>query len=252
MQTMSAITSPEATSSIALPAAPAVWTSAHYFHRIHDPASFAWLNSLDPKAEQFKPQAAKCFGMDVVYLALDMLHWFPSDTVLAVPFLDAPPAEYFMACNTGGERWWCFVVLRKGNQPTALVSDVSPSVLLIAGLGLRETSIEQKSAAASRGRDFDYRPNAAVLCPMDSVPIRYQRLSPDTREYFLIREAGEPGRATAAPTAAGVHGGARLPETSAMEVSIGTPALGLRMRVNEDESLMRYLDSLLQGEGGAL
>ena len=252
MPTMNAFPSPEAAPPTALPAAPAVWTSAHYFHRIHDPVSFAWLNSLDPKAVQGKPFSVKCFGMDVVYLALDVLHWFPNEMVLAIPFLDAAPAEYFLACNEGGERWWCFVVLRKGTQPTALVFDVCPSVLLIAGLGLRETFIELQSAAVSRGRDFDYRPNAAVLCPMDSLPIRYQRLSPDTREYFSIREAGELDGATATPTLADVLGHARPPATAAMEVSIGTPALGLRMRVNEDEALMRYLDSLAQGVGGVL
>ena len=144
------------------------------------------------------------------------------------------------------------MVLRKGTQPTAVVFDVCPSVLLIAGLGLRETFIELQSAAVSRGRDFDYRPNAAVLCPMDSLPIRYQRLSPDTREYFSIRETGELDGATATPTLADVLGHARPPATAAMEVSIGTPALGLRMQVNEDEALMRYLDSLAQGVGGVL
>ncbi len=252
MPTMNAFPSPEAAPSTALPAAPAVWTSAHYFHRIHDPVSFAWLNSLDPKAAQGKPISEKCFGMDVVYLALDVLHWFPNEMVLAIPFLDAAPAEYFLACNEGGERWWCFVVLRKGTQPTALVFDVCPSVLLIAGLGLRETFIELQSASVSRGRDFDYRPNAAVLCPMDSLPIRYQRLSPDTREYFSIRETGELGSATAAPTLADMLGHPRPPAAAAMEVSIGTPALGLRVRVNEDEALMRYLDSLAQGVGGVL
>lgn len=252
MPTMNAFSSPEIAPTRALPAAPAVWTSAHYFHRIHDPVSFAWLNSLDPKAAQGKPFSVKCFGMDVVYLALDVLHWFPNEMVLAIPFLDAAPAEYFLACNEGGERWWCFVVLRKGTRPTALVFDVCPSVLLIAGLGLRETFIELQSAAVSRGRDFDYRPNAAVLCPMDSLPIRYQRLSPDTREYFSIRETGELDGATATPTLADVLGHARPPATAAMEVSIGTPALGLRMQVNEDEALMRYLDSLAQGVGGVL
>jgi len=251
MQTMNAFPSPEATPSSVLPAAPPVWTSAHYFHRIHDPASFAWLNSLDPKAAQGKPVAVKCFGMDVVYLALDVLHWFPNDLVLAIPFLDAPPAEYFLACNEGGERWWCFVVLSKGTHPTALVFDVCPSVLLIAGLGLRETFIEMPSAV-SRGRDFDYRLNAAVLCPINSVPISYQRLSPVTREYFCIRDARQLGGATASPTLADVLGHARPPATSAMEVSLGTPALGLRMRVNEDEALMRYLDSLAQGAEGVL
>ena len=35
-----------------------------------------------------------------------------------------------------------------------------------------------------------------------------------------------------------------LPQTAAMEVSIGSRTLGLRMRVNDDDALMRFLDSL--------
>ena len=253
MQTMSAFPQPDATTSAAVPAAPAVWTAAHHFHRIHDPASFAWLNGLNPKAAGAGLSVVKCFGMDVVYLALDVLHWFPSEMVLAIPFVDSPPAEYFLACNESGQRWWCFVVLRKGTRPTALVFDVCPSVLLIMGLGLRETYIDVQTAAVSRGRDFDYRPNAAVLCPMDASPIRFERLNPDTREYFCIREAAEPGSAMAMPTLADVLGlPAQRPAEAAMEVSIGTPTLGLRMRVNEDDALMRYLDSLAQGAGGVL
>lgn len=252
MQAINAYAQPEPATSTAVPATPSVWTSAHHFHRIPDPASFAWLNALSTKNVGTSAEISRCFGMDVIYLALDLLHWFPNEIVLAIPFLVAPPPEYFLVCNEGGKRWWCFVVLRRGSTPTALVFDVSPSVLLVNGLGLRETHVDTKTGAVSRGRDFDYRPNAAVLCPMDLTPIRHEWLSPATREYFCISEAGGQRSGSRLRALADVMGMQEPPPAiSALEVSIGTPALGLRMRVNEDDSLMRYLDSLADGEGGA-
>ena len=225
-----------------LPATGHAWTAAHHFHRIHDPAGFTWLDGLPVGKTQTTVPMGRCFGMDVAYVALDLLLWFPAEMVLAIPFLDTVPPEYFLACNAGGQRWWCFVVLRKGITPTALVFDVDPSVLLIAGLGLRETDVDAQTGAVTCRRDFGYSPNAAVLCPMDATPIRYERLSPGTREYFCIQEVGGPH---GEPTLAHVLAPRRLPPaTAAMEVSIGTPALGLRMRVNEDQALVRYLDSL--------
>jgi hypothetical protein len=227
---------------MALPAANQAWTPAHHFHRIHDPAGFAWLDGLPDGKTQATVPMGRCFGMDVAYVALDLLLWFPAEMVLAIPFLDSVPPEYFLACNASGQRWWCFVVLRKGNMPTALVFDVDPSVLLIAGLGLRETEVDVGTGAVTHRRDFGYSPNAAVLCSMDTAPIRYERLSPATREYFCIREVEGIG---GTPTLADVLASRHQPlVTSAMEVSIGTPALGLRMRINEDQALVRYLDSL--------
>ena len=231
---------------VVLPAANRAWTPAHHFHRIHDPACFAWLDGLPGGKTQATVPMGRCFGMDVAYVALDLLLWFPVETVLAIPFLDAVPPEYFLVCNAGGQRWWCFVVLRRGTMPTALVFDVDPSVLLIAGLGLRETEVDALTGAVARGRDFGYPPNAAVLCPMDATPIRYERLSPGTREYFCIREVGGPG---GEPTLADVLTQRGQPSVApAMEVSIGTPALGLRVRINEDQALVRYLDSLAAGQ----
>ena len=175
------------------PPAPQIWAPAHHFFRVHDPASFAWLDGLSPLSTTAIPPSAKCFGIDVVYLALDLLHWFPSETVLAIPFLEVPPPEYFLVCNSGGQRWWCFVLLRqRADKACALVFDVDPSVLLIAGLGLRETDIDH-DGAVSRGRDFNLAPNAAVLCPKDNRAIRFERLSPQTQEYFCVYEGGEPG-----------------------------------------------------------
>lgn len=225
-----------------LPVTSHAWAAAHHFHRIHDPAGFAWLDGLPLGKTQATLPMGCCFGMDVAYVALDLLLWFPAEMALAIPFLDTVPPEYFLACNAGGQRWWCFVVLRRGTMPTALVFDVDPSVLLIAGLGLRETAVDARTGVAARRRDFDYPPNAAVLCPIDATPIRYERLSPATREYFYIQEVEGPG---GTPTLADVLAPHRQPPaTAAMEVSIGTPALGLRMRVNEDQALVRCLDSL--------
>ena len=225
-----------------LPATGYAWTAAHHFHRIHDPAGFAWLDGLPSGMTQATVPIGRCFGMDVAYVALDLLLWFPVEIVLAIPFLDAVPPEYFLVCNAGGQRWWCFVVLRRGTIPTALVFDVDPSVLLIAGLGLRETEVDALTGAVARGRDFGYPPNAAVLCPMDATPIRYERLSPRTREYFCIRAVGGLG---GEPTLADVPTPRGQPPVAlAMEVSVGTPAMGLRVRINEDQALMRFLDSL--------
>ena len=255
MQTMNAFPHPDAAAPVVVPASAPAWASAHHFHRIADPSSFAWLSGRSPQTTT-PPQVSLCFGMDVVYLPLDVLRWFPNELVLAIPFLTVPPVEFFFACNEGGKRWWCFVVLSKAQVPMALVFDVSPSVLLITGLGLRETHVDAQSGAVSRGRDFDYRANAAVLCPMDATPIRTEWMSPETREYFCIREGSKgssQGSTTSVPTLADVLGPRKLPPTiSPVEVSIGTPALGLRMRVNDDEPLARYLDSFAGGAGGAV
>ena len=232
--------------AVVLPAAPKVWMPAHYFHRVHDPASFAWLERLSPTVATQSPPLGNCFGMEVAYLALDLLHWFPSETVLAIPFLEAVPPEYFLVCSSGGQRWWCFVVLRnRAEKACALVFDIDPSVLLIAGLGLRETHIEAATEAVTCGRDFSLAPNAAVLCPMDQRPIRYERLSPATQEYFCLSEGAAMGNAPGAPPGlADLLTPRSLPQTAAMEGSIGSRTLGLRMRVNDDDALMRFLDSL--------
>ena len=239
--------------AVMAPPAVQVWAPAHHFFRVHDPASFAWLDSLSPLSTTATPPSAKCFGMDVVYLALDLLYWFPSETVLAIPFLEVPPPEYFLVCNSGGQRWWCFVLLRqRADKACALVFDVAPSVLLIAGLGLRETDIDP-AGAVTRGRDFNLAPNAAVLCPKDNRAIRFERLSPQTQEYFCVYEGGEPGGGVNAYPLADVLGSRNLPQTAPMEVSLGTRTLGLRLRVNADEALMRLVDSLgPNGMGGVL
>jgi hypothetical protein len=238
---------------VVLPAAPNVWTPAHHFHRIHDPAGFAWLNGLPVGKTEATVPMGRCFGMDVGYVALDLLFWFPNEMVLAIPFLEAVPPEYFLVCNEGGRRWWCFVVLRKGTQPTALVFDVEPSVLLIAGLGLRETNVDMQKNDVSRGRDFSYAPNSAVLCPMESAPIRYERLSPNTQEYFCLREVEAFDDLARTRGPAGVWALRNLPpDVVPLEISIGTPLLGLRMRVNEDEALMRCVNSLADGWHGRL
>ena len=250
MQTMNAFPQPDAAAPIVVPASAPVWSSAHHFHRISDPSSFAWLTTLSPQTTT-PPHVSLCFGMNVVYLPLDVLRWFPNELVLAVPFLSVPPVEFFFACNEGGKRWWCFVVLSKAQIPMALVFDVSPSVLLITGLGLRETHVDEQSGEVSCGRDFHYRANPAVLCPMDATPIRTEWMSPETMEYFCIREGSSQGSTPYVPTLADVLGPRKLPPTiSPVEVSIGTPALGLRMRVNDDEHLARYVDSLVGGAGG--
>ena len=90
-----------------------------------------------------------------------------------------------------------------------------------------------------------------MLCPADRKAVRYERLNPAMREYFRIEEVLDPaGIVNGQPTLADVLGtNSRPPQKAAMAVSIGTATLGLRMRVNEDDALMRYLDSLADGNG---
>ena len=44
--------------AVVRPAAPKVWMPAHYFHRVHDPASFAWLERLSPTVATQSPPLA--------------------------------------------------------------------------------------------------------------------------------------------------------------------------------------------------
>lgn len=254
MHALTAIPPSSQTNPVAsLPSAPSAWKAAYYFYRIHDPASFEWLNSLTPASGAQQPQVGRCFGMDVAYVALDLLRWFPSETLLAIPYLAAPPPEYFFVCNSGGQRWWCFVVLRKhGQAGSTLVFDIDPSILLIVGLGLRETHVDAQTGVTTQRTDFAIAPNAAVLCPMDNVRIGYQRMSPQTGEYFRVSEGAGIGSGNRVPTLGDVLGEAsKLPQTSSIEVSIGSPVFGVSMGINDDPGLIRLVESLA-GAGGAL
>ena len=192
--------------------------------------------------------------MEVAYLALDALLWFPEQTVLAIPLVEVPPPEYFFVCNSGGQRWWCLVVLRRqGQTPTALVLDIDPSVLLIVGLGLRETTVNPATGVATQRRDFPIAPNPAVLCPMDDVRISYQRTSPASGEYFRLSEGrGATSGAPASTVADALGLSCKLPQTASIEVAIGSPVLGLRMGINDDPGLMRLVDSLAANDAGGV
>ncbi len=254
MHAMNAISLSSQTSPAgSLPSAPSAWKAAHYFYRIHDPASFEWLNSLTPMSGTQQPQVGRCFGMDAAYVALDLLRWFPNETLLAIPYLAAPPPDYFFVCNSSGQRWWCFVVLRKqGQAGSTLVFDIDPSVLLIVGLGLRETHVDAVTGVTTQRSDFAIAPNAAVLCPMDNVRIGYQRMSPQTGEYFRVSEGAGIGSGNRVPTLGDVLGEAsKLPQTASIEVSIGSPVFGVSMGINDDTGLMRLVESMAS-VGGAL
>lgn len=254
MHTLNAISPASQTNSaVSLPPASSVWKAAYYFYRIHDLESFEWLNSLTPTTGAQQPQVGRCFGMEVAYVALDLLRWFPNETLLAIPHLAAAPPEYFFVCNSGGQRWWCFVVLRKqGNTGTALVFDIDPSVLLIVGLGLRETHVDAVTGVTTQREDFAIAPNAAVLCPMDDQRIGYQRMSPQTGEYFRVSEGTGMGSGNRVPTLGDVLGEtSKIPQTASIEVSIGSHVFGVSMGINDDPGLMRLVESL-SGGGGIL
>ena len=163
----------------------------HTLDRIHDSASFAWLSSLTPSMEGTPSAKSTCFGMDAIYLHSDMLTHYPNDIVLAIPPLDAPPIEYGFACTSKGDRWFCFVIVRKSpSKSAALIFEVTPYVLMFPAQGLRETSID-KYGALVIGRDYPLPPLLKVLCPMDGLPIRHENLQVESGQYFCLCE-GEP------------------------------------------------------------
>lgn len=231
------------------------WSPAYHLNRVSDPAAFQWLDSLNVADATHPLQVAKCFGMDVAYLRMDMLYWFPNEFVLSIPFLDAPPPEYFFVTNEAGKRWWCFVVIRKNaEKATALVIDVSPSVLIVPLMGLRELDINPDTEQVTVGRDYPLTPRPGVLCPMDSRRIRHEVLSPETGEYLCIEEddsnAASPNQV---PTLSDVLGlQPNRPQTAPMRVSLGSPAFGLPLRINDDLGLMNLVASLGGSSGGPL
>ena len=178
-------------------------TNNHTLRRLHDPASFTWLASLTPEMEGSAAATSTCFGMDAIYLHSDMLAHYPSHMVLAIPPLNVPPVEYGFACTSKGQRWFCFVVVRKNaSKSAALIFEVSPYALMFPAHGLRETS-QDKSGNLVVCRDYPLTPLLPVLCPLDGFSIRYDVLQPDSGCYFCLSE-GEPSlSAWQTPPAAG-------------------------------------------------
>ena len=237
------------------PATAGAWNPAYELYRVSDPAAFQWLDSLNVADPAHPLQVAKCFGMDAAYLRMDVLYWFPHEFVLSIPILDAPPPEYFFVTNEAGRRWWCFVVIRKNaERAAALVFDVNPSVLVVPLMGLRELDINADSGQVTVGRDYPLAPRQRVLCPMDYRRIRHEVLSPDTGEYLCIEEDDSNVATTnQAPTLADVLGShPNRPQTASLKVSLGSPAFGLPLRINDDAGLMNLVASLGGNSGGLL
>lgn len=225
----------------------------HTLHRLHDPASFKWLSSLTPEMEGFATGRAICFGMDAMYLHSDLLAHYPSHLLLAIPPLNAPPVEYGFACTSKGQRWFCFVVVRKNaSKSAALVFEVSPYALMFPAHGLRETG-RDASGKVVLGRDYPLKPLLPVLCPMDGLPIRYEVLRPDARSYFCLSE-GEPSLAaweTPSSSQEGQHGAMQAvlgqqqvqPQNAPIYFDVGSPALSA-MRLNGNVALINLLEGL--------
>ena len=215
----------------------------HTLHRIHDPASFAWLASLSPAMEGTDAAKATCFGMDATYLHSDMLTHYPSHLVLAIAPLDVPPVEYGFACTSRGQRWFCFVVTRKSASKTAaLFFEVSASVLMFVAQGLRETYLD-KSGALATGRDYPLPPLLPVLCPLDGLPIRYELLQPDSGAYFCLSE-GEPDLAAwQTPPASQQDQPAPPQQYTPIYFDVGSPAFSA-MRINGNAALINLLGVL--------
>ena len=223
----------------------------HTLQRIHDPASFAWLSSLTPEMDGTEQARATCFGMDAIYLHSDMLAHYPTHLVLAIPPLEVPPVEYGFACTSRGQRWFCFVVVRKSaSKSAALFFEVSAYVLMFVAQGLRETYVD-KSRALAAGRDYPLPPLLPVLCPLDGLPIRYEVLQPDSGAYFCLVE-GEPDLA-AWQTPPGNQQGqqadaqgqpAATPQNAPIYFDVGSPAFSA-MRINGNAALINLLGGLL-------
>lgn len=226
----------------------------HTLHRLHDPASFAWLSSLTTEMEGTAAARAICFGMDATYLHSDILAHYPSHLVLAIPPLNVPPVEYGFACTSKGQRWFCFVVVRKNpSKSAALIFEVSPYALMFPAHGLRETSQDVLGRLVV-GRDYPLTPLLPVLCPVDGFPIRYEVLQPDAGSYFCLSE-GEPSLAawqTPPATPAGQQGVKQTnalgqqqaqPQDAPIYFDIGSPALSA-MRINGNAALINLLGGL--------
>ena len=216
----------------------------HTLQRIHDPASFAWLSSLTPEMDGTEQARATCFGMDAIYLHSDMLAHYPTHLVLAIPPLEVPPVEYGFACTSRGQRWFCFVVVRKSaSKSAALFFEVSAYVLMFVAQGLRETWLD-KSGALVTGRDYPLPPLLPVLCPLDGLPIRHEVLQPDAGAYFCLVE-GEPDLAAWQTPPANQQGQpAATPQNAPIYFDVGSPAFSA-MRINGNAALINLLGGLL-------
>ena len=225
-------------------------TNQHTLHRLHDPASFTWLAGLTPEMEGSAASRAVCFGMDTTYLHGDILTHYPTHLVLAIPPLNAPPVEYGFACTSKGQRWFCFVVVRKNaSKSAALIFEVSSCALMFPAHGLRETS-QDTSGNLVVGRDYPLTPLLPVLCPLDGFPIRYEVLQPDSGSYFCLSE-GEPSLSAwqtppanpqGAQDATQTHAQAQ-PQHAPIYFDVGSPALSA-MRINGNAALINLLGGL--------
>lgn len=211
--------------------------NAHNLHRIASPASFAWLDTLQPALSGQAAATAKCFGMTCMYVHWDVMRFYPNDFVLAIPELREPPVEYLYACTSGGKRWFCFVITHKTAASTvALVFEVSPLALMLAATGLRTVP---PAIRARTGRDYPMAPNPEVLCPADGVPIHVETLLPDLQTYVCIQEG--------VPTVdAWTHhkvGAIEPVDGAPLFFDVGSP-LFQRMRINGNQNMASALAAL--------
>ena len=225
----------------------------HTLHRLHDPASFTWLSSLTQEVEGSAAGRAICFGMDATYLHSDLLVHYPSHLLLAIPPLNAPPVEYGFACTSKGQRWFCFVVVRKHpGKSAALIFEVSPYALMFPAHGLRETG-RDPSGKVAVGRDYPLTPILPVLCPLDGLPIRYEVVHSDAGAYFSLSEGVPSLDAWETPPSsqAGQQGAMQAvlgqqqaqPQNAPIYFDVGSPALSA-MRLNGNVALINLLEGL--------
>jgi hypothetical protein len=215
-------------------------SQAHHLLRVNAPESFTWLNGLQPAMSGLQSATAQCFGMHCMYVAWDVLRFYPNEFVLAIPELVQPPVEYFFACTNGGKRWFCFVVTQKTPvHSAALVFEVSPYVLMVQAMGLRMVPPAGRNQAV---RDVPLAPNRAVLCPLNGEPVHFEMLLPDVQTYVCAWE-GIPSIDPWANDAS--KAGTTAPNTAMVPLffDVGSP-LFQPMRINGNANMMSALAAL--------
>ena len=203
--------------------------------RIGDAESFAYLDTA-PIAQ---PKEAKTlFGMTASFLVYDALTTFSSDLTLLIPNIPEYPVEYGYVFTSGGERLFCYVVIRKEVElRQAIIFEVHPIVLMLPTYGLRTTN----------GRAFPMQPLTGVLAPDDDKPITFNRIDPEGEAYIAVREgvpetaswvASSSQRQPQGTNATAVPSGNSKKELVPIYFELGATCFPA-MRINGDAALMK-------------
>lgn len=229
-------------------------SSNHFLHRLHDPKSFAWLDSLKCEVEGTELGKLSSFlGMDTIYLNHDLLAFYPDNLIFSIPVLETPPVEYGFISTSKGNRFFCYMIIRRdAGRSAALLFEVKAYALMFPVQGLRERTIDSYGNIVI-GRDYPLSPKLAVLCPQDKFPIRNEILLPKLGAYFCLVE----GKPDVAPWVHSTRNNGNdfsklngamnstdnKSEKTEIYFEVGGPSFP-SMRINCDEGLMNLIQSL--------